>query len=68
HSPEILVADEPTANLDEKSAQEIYNIFQNLNQLGLTILVATHDVRFREYCREVYSISEGEITGFTHYR
>ncbi len=68
HSPEILVADEPTANLDEKSALEIYNIFQNLNQLGLTILVATHDVRFREYCREAYSISEGEITGFTHYR
>ncbi|URA10143.1 ABC transporter ATP-binding protein [Thermospira aquatica] len=68
HSPEILVADEPTANLDEKSAQEIYHIFQNLNQLGLTILVATHDIRFREYCRESYSIQNGEITGFTHFR
>ncbi|MCX7882081.1 MAG: ABC transporter ATP-binding protein [Brevinematales bacterium] len=68
HSPEILVADEPTANLDEKSAQEIYHIFQNLNQLGLTIVVATHDVRFREYCREAYSILDGEITGFSQFR
>lgn len=68
HSPDILVADEPTANLDDKSSQEIYHIFQNLNQLGLTIVVATHDVRFREYCREAYSISNGEITDFTHYR
>jgi|YNPBryulayer2012_1023412.scaffolds.fasta_scaffold09255_2 ABC-type lipoprotein export system ATPase subunit len=68
HSPEILIADEPTANLDEKSSIEIYNIFKNLNQLGLTILVATHDVSFSQYCKESYSIQNGEIMDFVHLR
>jgi len=41
--PSILIADEPTANLDSDSAQEILEIFRAFNQVGVTVLVATHD-------------------------
>jgi putative ABC transport system ATP-binding protein len=63
-NPEILIADEPTANLDDNSAREIYHIFSNLNKLGLTIVVATHDERFGIYCRETYFMKGGKIEGF----
>lgn len=64
NNPEILVADEPTANLDEASAKEVFNIFGNLNKLGLTIVIATHDERFGKYCRETYNILGGKIESF----
>ncbi|MGC8764329.1 MAG: ABC transporter ATP-binding protein [Brevinematia bacterium] len=63
-NPEILLADEPTANLDDTSAREIFHIFSDLNKLGLTIVVATHDERFGIYCRETYFIKNGKIEGF----
>jgi len=63
-NPEILIADEPTANLDDNSAREIYHIFGNLNKLCLTIVVATHDERFGIYCRETYFMKGGKIEGF----
>jgi|GEM_PF-1131059 putative ABC transport system ATP-binding protein len=64
NNPEILVADEPTANLDEASALEVFNIFSNLNKLGLTIVIATHDERFGRYCKETYFLVEGKIDSF----
>jgi cell division transport system ATP-binding protein len=42
--PPLLIADEPTGNLDPQLAQEIWSLFQHLNKLGTTILIATHDV------------------------
>ncbi len=63
-NPEILVADEPTANLDDISAREIFHIFSNLNKMGLTIVVATHDERFGIYCKETYLMRKGRIEEF----
>ncbi len=65
NNPEILVADEPTANLDENSAKEVFNIFSNLNNLGLTIIIATHDIRFGTYCKETYYMLKGKIESFS---
>lgn len=64
NNPEILIADEPTANLDVSSAKEVFNIFSNLNKLGLTIIIATHDERFGNYCRESYFMKNGKIDRF----
>ncbi len=64
NNPEILVADEPTANLDDVSAREVFNIFGNLNNLGLTIIIATHDPRFGNYCKEIYFMANGRIESF----
>ncbi len=65
NNPEVLIADEPTANLDDKSAKEVFNIFSNLNKLGITIVIATHDVRFGSYCKETYYILKGKIERFS---
>lgn len=43
--PNILLADEPTGNLDEALSDEIIDIFADFNQVGVTVLIATHDVR-----------------------
>lgn len=43
HDPEIIIWDEPTWNLDPKTALNIMNIFEELNRLGKTIIIATHD-------------------------
>ena len=64
-NPQVLVADEPTANLDDASAREVFNIFQNLNKLGLTIVIATHDERFGKFCKETYFMRNGKIEKFS---
>lgn len=44
HSPKLILADEPTANLDQKMALKIFQIFEKLNAEGTTIIIATHDI------------------------
>jgi cell division transport system ATP-binding protein len=44
HKPDLLLADEPTGNLDLELASEVMNIFSNLNQAGVSALIATHDL------------------------
>jgi cell division transport system ATP-binding protein len=44
HRPSILLADEPTGNLDPDLSREIMVLFESFNQVGVTVLIATHDV------------------------
>lgn len=44
HKPKLLLADEPTGNLDPELSAEVMNLFSQLNQFGVTVLVATHDL------------------------
>ncbi|WP_426741207.1 AAA family ATPase, partial [Pseudomonas aeruginosa] len=44
HKPALLLADEPTGNLDPKLSSEIMKIFEQFNQVGVSILIATHDL------------------------
>ncbi|MBN1869296.1 MAG: ABC transporter ATP-binding protein [Candidatus Omnitrophica bacterium] len=60
-SPKILIADEPTGNLDTKNSQEIFNVFQKLNQEGLTIIVATHDEQLGKQARRILHLKDGKI-------
>ena len=58
--PRILVADEPTANLDAESAARILEIFVAFNQVGVTVLIATHDRALVErYGKRVLRLEEG---------
>lgn len=63
--PEILVADEPTANLDEVSSREVFRLFQQMNKSGMTVVLATHDERFGKFCRESYYLRDGRIEKFS---
>jgi cell division transport system ATP-binding protein len=61
--PALLVADEPTANLDAESAARILDIFVAFNQVGGTVLIATHDQGLvARYCKRVLRHQGGRIT------
>jgi cell division transport system ATP-binding protein len=60
--PAILVADEPTANLDAESAAKVLEIFVAFNQVGVTVLIATHDqALIAKYGRRVLHLEGGRI-------
>ncbi|HEX7218995.1 MAG TPA: cell division ATP-binding protein FtsE [Burkholderiales bacterium] len=60
--PSIIVADEPTANLDAESAARILDIFVEFNQVGVTVLVATHDLALvARYGKRVLRLESGRI-------
>ncbi len=62
--PNILLADEPTGNLDESLSDEILDIFADFNRVGVTVLIATHDLRQVERLnKRTIELSQGEITG-----
>jgi cell division transport system ATP-binding protein len=60
--PALLIADEPTANLDAESARRILDTFVEFNQVGVTVLVATHDMALVErYGRRVLELDAGRV-------
>ena len=60
--PEIIIADEPTGNLDPKSSIEIMNVLQEINENGNTILIATHDFSLlKKYKARILRCKEGKI-------
>ncbi len=60
--PSILIADEPTANLDADSAARILDIFVSFNQVGVSVLVATHDeASIARYARRVLRLAQGRL-------
>jgi putative ABC transport system ATP-binding protein len=60
-SPALLLADEPTGNLDSASGREIVNLIEGMNRQGLTLIVVTHDPRIGERARRQIHLSDGEI-------
>lgn len=62
NDPEIILADEPTGNLDSKSGQEIINILKDLNSEGKTVLIITHDEKIAKQCDKTIKIFDGKIT------
>lgn len=62
HKPEIILADEPTGNLDPVLAHEIIELFQEFNQVGVTILVATHNLALIARLRHrILTLDKGEL-------
>jgi cell division transport system ATP-binding protein len=60
--PGLLLADEPTANLDTESAQRVLDIFLAFHQVGVTVLIATHDQGLIErYGRRLLKLDQGRI-------
>src|SRR5216683_6860872 len=61
NEPDLLLADEPTGNLDPRSAQEVMEIFQTLNRSGRTIVLVTHDKEIAAHCNRIARIEAGRI-------
>jgi cell division transport system ATP-binding protein len=62
HRPEVIIADEPTGNLDPFNTWEIINLLQKINQLGTTLILATHDKEIvNNLDRRVVTLDRGRI-------
>jgi putative ABC transport system ATP-binding protein len=68
NEPSLILADEPTGNLDTKTGLEILEIFDRMHARGETIVIVTHDPRIAERCERVVSIVDGRIEDDTHSR
>lgn len=60
-NPSILLADEPTGNLDQKSSHEIMALFTQLNEEGSTVIVITHEMDIAEHAKRILRFGDGEI-------
>lgn len=61
NSPSIIMADEPTGNLDSTSTCEIMEIFQKLNNEGTTVIIVTHETDVAKYTKRIVLFKDGEI-------
>lgn len=60
--PEIILADEPTGNLDPETSQEIMQLFRNLHQSGISIIMATHDYNMiMKFPGKIYQCGQGQL-------
>ena len=63
NEPPIVLADEPTGNLDSKSSIEIMEMFKSLNQEGKTVIIVTHEREIAEYTDRIVTFRDGQIVG-----
>ncbi|KLE04409.1 ABC transporter ATP-binding protein [Aliarcobacter butzleri L353] len=59
--PKVIIADEPTGNLDSKNSLNVFEIFKKLSESGTTIIVATHDKDLAKFANKIYEVKDGKI-------
>ncbi|MBI5771096.1 MAG: ABC transporter ATP-binding protein [Verrucomicrobia bacterium] len=59
--PQVLLADEPTGNLDSKTSVEVMGVFQKLNASGITIVMVTHELDIAHYCKRNLILRDGVV-------
>ncbi len=62
NTPKLLLADEPTGSVDAKTADYIFDVFTQLNKMGQTILIVTHDIALSKKVKRVVAIRDGKIS------
>jgi putative ABC transport system ATP-binding protein len=64
--PEVLLADEPTGNLDTRTSIELMGLFQELNDSGITVIMVTHELDIAAYCKRIVVMRDGQVISDTH--
>ncbi|MCG3668709.1 ABC transporter ATP-binding protein [Aliarcobacter butzleri] len=62
NKPKVIIADEPTGNLDSKNSLNVFEIFKKLSESGTTIIVATHDKDLAKFANKIYEVKDGKIS------
>jgi putative ABC transport system ATP-binding protein len=65
NNPTIIVADEPTGNLDTVASAEIVSIFRQLNEGGITVIIVTHELEIANQMRRIVRLRDGKIVETT---
>ncbi|HEU0039517.1 MAG TPA: ABC transporter ATP-binding protein [Verrucomicrobiae bacterium] len=65
NQPALLLADEPTGNLDSQTSVEIMGVFQKLNDQGITLVMVTHELDIAHYTRRMVVMRDGKVVGDT---
>ena len=60
-NPQVILADEPTGNLDSKTGKEVLGLLAELNKEGKTIIMVTHDANLAKYAKRIVTIKDGLI-------
>jgi putative ABC transport system ATP-binding protein len=60
-NPKLILADEPTGNLDSANGEEVMNLLENLNKQGTTLIIVTHSQRDAEYAQRIVRLFDGQI-------
>jgi putative ABC transport system ATP-binding protein len=63
NQPSLLLADEPTGNLDSRTSIEIMGVFQKLNEQGITIVMVTHELDVAQYTKRMVVMRDGKVVG-----
>jgi ABC-type lipoprotein export system ATPase subunit len=63
NDPNIILADEPTGNLDSATSQMIFELFRDLNRKGLTMVIVTHNLDLARKAEKMYTLKDGQIVG-----
>jgi putative ABC transport system ATP-binding protein len=61
NNPQVLLADEPTGNLDSRTSVEVMGVFQKLNEQGITILMVTHELDIARFCKRNLILRDGRV-------
>ena len=61
NSPKLLIADEPTANLDKETSETVMNLIKSVNKLGTAVLIVTHDSEILDENSTIYKMDAGEL-------
>lgn len=61
NAPSIILADEPTGNLDSKTSIEVFGLFQDLNDEGITIVMVTHERDFAAFAKRIVEMRDGSV-------
>ena len=61
NKPKVIIADEPTGNLDSKNSLNVFEIFKKLSQEQVTIIVATHNKNLAQIANKIYEVKDGKI-------
>ncbi len=61
NEPALILADEPTGNLDSKTSVDVFGLFQQLNEEGITIVLVTHERDFANFAQRIVELKDGEI-------
>jgi putative ABC transport system ATP-binding protein len=61
NNPSIILADEPTGNLDSKTSVEVFQLFQKLNDEGITVIMVTHERDFAMFAKRIVEMRDGKV-------